>query len=78
MLHDADQIVFADRVVDGAAAALLDDLDHQVGRLIDRHRTFAIAQHIGEAFSSEAWIPAARRQDDVGRIAGSTIRLDGL
>jgi hypothetical protein len=53
MLH-AHEVVFADRVEDGAAAALLDDLDNEVGAWSMCRRPTTFAQHLREALPGQA------------------------
>ena len=65
-----------DRVIDGAAAAFLHDLDDQVGCLINRHRALAIAEHVRQALPCQARIPVACGEHDVGRISSAAVGLN--
>ena len=76
MPQDALQILFVDRVEDAAAAALLDDPQHRLGRVLDRRLEAAALGDVAEALAVERMIPVAARQLHVVRIAAAALLAD--
>src|SRR4029077_5211626 len=69
------QILFVDRVEDAGAAALLDDPENRLGRVVDRRLEAARFGDVAEPLAVERVIPVAARQLHVVRIAAAALLL---
>src|SRR5262245_51545727 len=76
LTHNALNMLFADRVEDALAAALLRDPDRRFGRVFDRGLEPAHARDVRQVLAGEGAVETAARDDDVLRVAAAALLQD--